>query len=337
MSRARILLVVTALAVLLALGSLDRARAVEIEGGVPWVSLYDEPASVADKLIIRGDGQFFAMLARDPTMQRPEVLRTDDPAASFAYRAMRPGYGWMAWAASAGQPDAVSWALLALTVASTLALAAGVLDLCESLGRDQRVALVVVVLPGVVRLLGWTGPEIAAAACACFGVAAAVRGRAARAVGFLLAAALLRETLLLVALGLRLAGHLRKTWWLPFVAVAAWVILVRIVLGAWPSGEGRFELGGIFRAIDGWGVMGVWSFALLVVLVVLGVRGGGRLAWALVLVHLPLALTMGESPWSYDGFSRVFLPLMALLLALASPPADPSLTARSALPAGSEG
>lgn len=102
-------------------------------------------------------------------MARPEAIDTRDVDAQFAYRAMRPGFGWLGWAASAGQPRLVPWALIVLTILSVGLLYVGVEKLALRVGRDPRVVLLVIVLPGLIRQLGRTGPEIGASALACGG------------------------------------------------------------------------------------------------------------------------------------------------------------------------
>lgn len=83
--------VVLTVALLLTFAELQVASQIRIAPGeVPRVSLYERPASSAERMLIRGDGQQFAMLAQDPLLRRPEVLNIDEPEPEFAYRAMRP-------------------------------------------------------------------------------------------------------------------------------------------------------------------------------------------------------------------------------------------------------
>lgn len=313
----RILAATLALAALIAVLHLDRAEGLVVDAE-PWVAM-DPPYDAAEKLILDGDGQFFSMLARDPTLARPEALRVGDPPSSFAYRAMRPGFGWAGFVASAGQPGAVAWALVGLTVASVGLLAVAVMDLARAAGRRVDLAALVIAIPGVLHLLSWTGPEIAAAACACLGVAAALRNQQRRSAGWLVAAVLLRETLLLVVGALVLARLLR--WWAvpPPVVLGLWLLVVRLRVGAWPGGESRFELGGILSAMDTWDRNAVLSLALLALLVVIACTHYPRVAIPLLGLHVLLGAVMDENVWTADGFPRVLLPLYAILLALAGP------------------
>lgn len=115
--------------------------------------------------------------------------------------------------------------MVLLTLLSTVALALGVARLAVASGGDAVAGILVLTLPGVVRLLGWTGPEIAAAALACLAVAAALSGREWQAIALLSAAVLFRETLLLVAVGLALARRLR-CW---TIAVPSGVLAVLVM------------------------------------------------------------------------------------------------------------
>lgn len=280
---------------------------------------YRDADTGVEKLLVQGDGQFFGMLAQDPTLARPEALSLSDVEGQFAYRAMRPAFGWLGWALSAGQPDLVPWALVALTVVSVGLLYIGVEQLALRLGRDPRVAVLVIVLPGVLRVLGRTGPEIAAAGFACLAVVAALDGNERRAVAHLVAAVLLRETLVLVVAGLVLARCLRLRWAVvPPAVLAVWVGIVVLRVGALPGGGGRFSLGGLVEASSAWGP-GDWLVVvpLPVLMVIASLRS--PLALALVLPHLALMVVMGASTGVITSVVRIVLPLYALLLPFASP------------------
>ena len=73
-----------------------------------------------------GDGQAFAVIAADPL-----GLEFGDELREPGYRFQRAGYSWLAWAASAGQPRLVPYALAlvgALAVVGTLVLAISLRD-----------------------------------------------------------------------------------------------------------------------------------------------------------------------------------------------------------------
>ena len=70
-------LLATALAGVLLAGhvrDLERTRV----HGLSYVSTYDDPKTTFDKLLARGDGQAFAVIARDPTMSHLSIFRRGD-------------------------------------------------------------------------------------------------------------------------------------------------------------------------------------------------------------------------------------------------------------------
>ena len=89
-----------------------------------------------------------------------------------AYRYQRPLYGWLGWIASGGQPAAVAWALVVVTVLSATALVAASGRWIIDHGGDPRWALLLPLVPGVFIDLTWIGPE----ALGCGGVCPMVGG-----------------------------------------------------------------------------------------------------------------------------------------------------------------
>lgn len=300
------------------LAVLSVLQAARTDPGGAYVAQYQYTEEPATRLLTFGDGQFFGMLAEDPTLARPEALLVEDDG-QFAYRAMRPAFGWAATVLSVGQSDVVPWALITLTVSSLGLLFVGAERLTEALGRDPRVAVAVIALPGVIRLLSWTGPEIAASGCACLAVAAAVRGRSCSATAWLVGAVLLRETLLLVAIGLVLSPLRRFRFVLvPGLAFAAWVVVIRLRVGAFPAGGARFEIGGLVEAASSWDPITVLAVVALFAMVLVGARRS-PLALALAAPHLVLMAAMSPVTGALDDFGRIMLPMYALLLPFISP------------------
>jgi hypothetical protein len=309
-------------------------------------AIYDPPDRAIEAAINKGDGQLFAALATDPAVRRPEQVRGS--ASEQAYRYQRMGYGWLGWAASGGQAEAVPWALVAVTVGSVglLVTAAGTFLLDR--GADPRLALLVAVQPAVFIDLTWIGPEVLGTTLVLAGLVAWTRratrpppssgapgpvgllglGRTgAMALACFAAAGLLRETLLLVPAALVLfeAAHRR---WRPAVGVAlaavpyvAWVLVLRAVIGAWPSGsvDGRLSLvpfGGMALAIDGWSTGDAVAAGLIFVPAAAAIVLTREVLLRLVLgAHLVLAATMGEAVWArWPDFTRVLLPLSTLAI-----------------------
>jgi hypothetical protein len=302
---------------------------------------YDPPTSGVEVGLALGDGQLFATHAADPFLDRPEVIRGGPEEQ--AYRFQRPLYGWLGWLASGGQPGAVPWAVVTLTVASVVALVVGAGRILADRGADARLALVLLAAPGVLADLQRVGPEALGTLLVLVGVAMWTRrrpGLAATAgpVACFAAAGLCRETLLLVPAALLLHDLVRgpeaadrRRALLAGLAVVApyagWVLALRAVLGAWPSGtvDGRLSVVPFAGLVD---AVGSWTtLDLLFVAAVLGTAGLAllrragepRLRW-IVTAHLLLAATLGEPVWaSWRDWGRVLLPLTAVtLLALAS-------------------
>jgi hypothetical protein len=245
----------------------------------------------------------------------------------------------------------VPGALLALTVASAALLAIVAARLAADLGRRVDAAPLVLLAPGAVVVLGWTGVELLAAALGLAGAATWLAGRRGLAVALLVAAALSRETLLVVPAALaaaELLGPRRspRAWRAAApLAVAplawvGWVLVVHARLGAWPGDAGAARIGLPFGSLASaaahWGPIDGVVLAATVGLGVVAWRRLGR-RWRYVLAaHALLATTLGvEVLQTWVGFSRVLLPVTALgivsLLPMAvGPPeeaADAAITA----------
>jgi hypothetical protein len=153
-------LVAVLIALVVSTGAIYGAEQVEInEQQRPFVSTLDQPRSLADRSLVRGDGQFFKMLAEDPTLSRPEVLRMSDP--EFAYRAQRPLLGWLGWMGSLGRSTGTAWVLYGWTIVGCVGMVAAVALLGHQLGCEVKGFLTgaTVLLPGAVTVLVTTGPE----------------------------------------------------------------------------------------------------------------------------------------------------------------------------------
>lgn len=200
----------------------------------------------------------------------------------------------------------------------------------ERRGSAPVWGVAVTALPGCLSAASFLGPEPLGTALALGGVLAwRAPRRTALAVGLFAAAGLCRESLLLVpaAVGLaelvRARSH-RRVLWLAAAPAAwlAWVGVVRLRLGHWPTEVGTGRLGrplaGLVDAAGGWGpadrLVALAAVAVVVASVV------ARRERALVAAHAAFALCMGPLVWSrWEDFSRPLLPLFALgLVAVAS-------------------
>jgi hypothetical protein len=131
-------------------------------------SMYDPPTDAIENGLVKGDGQLFAGQAADPLAQRPEMVRGGP--AEQAYRYQRPLYGWLGWVASAGRRGAVAWALVSLTVLSSVLLVVLSARWLAGRGAEPRWALAALALPGVFVDLTWVGPETLGAALVVAGL-----------------------------------------------------------------------------------------------------------------------------------------------------------------------
>lgn len=298
--------------------------------GLPYVSLYDEPANGFEAKLNRGDGQAFAALAQDPLLERPEAFRAGE--AEAAYRAQRPILGWLAWAFSFGHAPLVPLSLFGLSVAGLALLAVVVASLLMQHGASAAWSMLVVSSPGALITLDWTGPE-------CLGLAAALVGfrcwldeRRAPAIVAFAVAGLSRESLLLVPIAL--AAHaliVRRAGFrsvlplaLPLVSYAAWVGVVWARLGALPSdaGQGRLAapLTGLWRAAAGWSATDAVVAGLLIGMGIgsIVVARAGAASWVAASFALS-SLVFGSEVWRrVEDFGRILLPIVAFgALALA--------------------
>lgn len=296
--------------------------------GVPYVRLYDHPENALEVIVNQGDGQAFAALAQDPTLSRPEVFRGGAPEA--AYRAQRPLLGWLAGLSSLGQADLVPAALVGWAVLGFALLGASATLLAVERGREPRYAALVLLLPGALITLDWTGPEALGLAAALVGLVTWRRADPPLLLTGLLftLAGLSRETLLLIPLVL-LARELTTSTRSPRrlaalavapVTLAAWIVLVHARLDAWPTDARQDRLSapfvGLSDAVGGWGAVDAAFAAVAVVLVVAVLMRRPRSDEALIVAaHAVFALCLGAAVWArVEDFGRVLLPLYALAI-----------------------
>lgn len=305
------------------------------------VSVYDPPTRPVEEALGRTDGQVFAGMSTDPLARTPEIVRGS--AEEQAYRYQRPAYAWIGWVGSGGgHPGPAPFALAAATaVAAGLLVGAGARFLADR-HADPRWALLLLLVPGVFIDLTWIGPEVLGTALAVFGLVwwtrepsgddAADRRALVLAVVMFAAAGLCRETFLLIPFVLMVTALVHRQIGRAVAAAlaaapyVAWVLYLRIAIGAWPTGSvgGRLSpipFGGMVQALDAWHPA---EFAVAVVILVpaawalvVGRRSGLR---PLVAANLAFAAVLGEPVWHrFPDFSRVLLPLSTLsVLAIVS-------------------
>lgn len=291
--------------------------------GVPYVRLYDPPKRRLEVVVNQGDGQAFAALAQDPLLRRPQVFRGGPPEA--AYRAQRPLLGWLAFLLSAGQATAVPLALVVLSTTGFVMLGAVLAWLLVRSDAPAGWALAILATPGALVTLDWTGPECIGTAAALLGVAWWRGDRRLGGVALLIAAALLRESLLLVPaalIGFDLIVE-RRGWRsvgalsVPFLAYVGWLSVVWLRLGALPVDAGRGRLAspltGVFDAASGWDATNMVCAAAIVGFGAFACWLGRRepLGWVAG-AFVAASLAFGPDVWArVEDFSRILLPAVA--------------------------
>jgi hypothetical protein len=183
------------------------------------------------------DGQAYYRLARDPLTD--EVTAEGLTFTRPAYWQTRIGYPFAAWVVSAGgQAPLVPVSLLLVNLLAVVALAFLAARLARELGRSSWWGAVPALWAGYVVGVGQDLTEPLAGALLLASLYAIRQRRFVPAAVALTAAALTRETTLVVAVAVLLAslvtrpGHLRATppWWVgavPLVAYAGWRTWVR--------------------------------------------------------------------------------------------------------------
>jgi hypothetical protein len=193
-------------------------------------------------------------------------------------------------------------------------------------GRSPWWGLLVVLFPGVLAVLFWYGPEALGTALVLFGFRGWRRGQIHVAVVAFVAASLMRETFLIVPAVLAIEALVtgrrlsREAVWLALTAVPlfAWLVVVRLRLGAWPwdAGNGRLALPftGLVERAPEWTSMDLLAMSALI--------GGSLIAWrrcpsvrSMVLGHAVFASLLGSLVWvRWLDYGRVLVPAFAFAL-----------------------
>jgi len=319
------------------------------EGEVPscdrtFVRMYDPPRTKVDTMLIVDDGQAWAALAQDPAFHAPEVF-CDGPA-EFVYRAQRPMYPWLVWAASFGQPVAVPVALMVVSVLGVGLLAAAGVVLAAHEGRISRFGGLVALMPGSFYTVITFGPEALVTALCLLAVVwwTGERRRPVAAVAALTFAVLCRDILVIFPVAIALYEVVRRVrpirgvlpLAVPPLAYAAWVVSLKARFGYWPSDAPKLErlsppFRGMWQAMSQIDVVKAFCLLLAIVLLVLAVRRAPRslLTW-IALGFAAFGIVLGENVW-VTQFYRVLLPMYCVAF-IAALPADPALRRRRSRP-----
>lgn len=325
------------------------ATAACLFGLVVWVGGADPLRSLLD----REDGSFFVAIAKDPFASHP--LAVFPTVAEAAYRYARPGMGLLGWVVSLGHARFVPGALAALTVLSLGMLAAASGSLAEELGADRTfAAIAAVLLPASLLLVLAPGMgDGFATAFALSGLVAWLRDNRAGAIRWWCLAALFRETTLVFPLAAFLGAPRERRLVIPVLTYGAWVAIVRVRIGAWPTAASGTRLSlpwnGIPAGLKGWsrafpvGYMTLPAgFHIMIVGVTALVMVGGMAACRgvvrrVVVISALSSLIMGSAIWfSAVFFARILLPgtVVALVGVLSWARAKRGQVASSAPPEG---
>ncbi len=307
-------------------------------GGLDKPGAWDPPRDRAELLVAKMDGHTFAQTATDPTMARTVAAYHGDEA-NAAYRSARPVMGWTYLVASAGgNRTLLAPAILVLTALSAGALVLSVDALVRALGGRSRYLVVVLATPAMVAAAAYPGIcEPWACVLTLLALTAWTRGRAWPAVALFTVAALTRETMLLVPLGIGL-DHLVRTrrvdgvlkLAIPALAYAAWNGVVYLRIGALPSDYSQTGglLEGFAQAVPHWKGPEVATAALFLAAAAAIVWWGTGWMKATLAAHAAFYLFMNHQVWwVWWGFGRVgpmipLLGLVALCVRLSRPAPD---------------
>jgi hypothetical protein len=152
------------------------------------------------------DGVYYYAIARDPIAQGREHRLIDRPS----YRYSHPGFAWLAWLASAGQPRALPDAMLAVVLVCAGIAGAAASLLAADLRLSPWTGLAVALNPGIVFSVTVLTSEPAGLAALLVGLYAWRRRRRLTATVALAGACLIKEPFLLVPVAI--AVYELVTW-----------------------------------------------------------------------------------------------------------------------------
>jgi hypothetical protein len=163
------------------------------------------------------DGQWFLGLAYDPLVQGEIVANLDRPQ----YRAQRPLFPMAGWLAAAGQPGAIPYGLLAVSLLVIALGCAACARIVTGYGRSRWWGLLFVAIPGVVVALAYGTAEPMGLALAALGLSLVIERRYTWAGVVFAGAALTKETYL--AFAFVAAAYLAVDAWVRKAPTRRWI------------------------------------------------------------------------------------------------------------------
>ena len=213
----------------------DRTALVRMHDTLPLARLarHDDPTFKLRRDSGFYDGAFFYAIARDPLATGQAHRLVPERSYHFGH----PGYGWLAWLASAGgRPNDVPEGLLVVGMAAMLAAGAAASLLARLLGWTPWAGLAVALNPGLVFAVANDTSEPLGAALLLGALVAFLNGRRGWTFGLLAALCLVKEPLALVPLALAAweYGRRRRGLFLAAAVLPAvvWWLYLRVHLGA---------------------------------------------------------------------------------------------------------
>jgi hypothetical protein len=205
------------------------------------------------------DGQFFYRLGVSPWSTDARVAGVQNDLPSL--RNARWGYGALAWVVSAGDPDLVPWALIAINVAAAFAVGAIGGGLARTARRHAAWGALFVLWPGFAYSLSLDTSELMAGALLLGGLLALRHKQWVLTAALLTFAVVTRDTTTVVPFAVALSGlwvaerteraKQVAAGAVPLAAFAGWQLLQRWRFGSLPltsSGDNNLSapLGGLF-------------------------------------------------------------------------------------------
>jgi hypothetical protein len=302
--------------------------------------VFVDPRTAPRGLLIRQhevgfDGTGFYRLALDPFTRSKDAYGIDLDLPAF--RQQRIGYPLIVWALSAGgRPGAVGWMLVLVNVAALGAIGWITGAIAASMGRHALWGLLVPLYPGFAVSLGLDTAEIVAAAFALGAVLMLLHRKHFASTCLLVAAMLTRETTLLLALGIGVAGVVARrrgtpadrvplaVAFVPVTAYVAWQMVLRSWWGQFPVGQGAaIDLAapfwGLGVAARGWpqggGLQTAYHIVLVLSMIAFAATALAHLtrseapffAKAGLVIGIVMTVAYSEAIWLHHwGFLRAF-------------------------------
>jgi len=289
------------------------------------------------------DGRLFFIAAHDPFLLEPDTYR--ELFERPVYRAQRGLFPVMAAPALAAGEWSLVWWMLVINLVAIGAGTWATARIAEHMGLTPWLGLAFAANPGVWAELNAGGSGAVAWALATGGILAFLESRLAWSAALLTLAALSREAMLLVAIGL--TGHLwrqdrpaaLRLMAAPALAVLAWGLYVRLRLGqdVWTtqSRELAAPFYGLVEAAGEWidrsdpvrALVALLYLVLAVRVLVLARRTGNVIGWATAGFALLVPFLSAVVWFDIWDISRALLPLVTALVLLAA--LDPGPGAKS--------